>query len=853
MDISIIISGNLTGFSRFYASPNANDIYNEAKFDFDYRNFLTFINAGEKAYAISFSPRVIAVSLVTRILDSFRRPGVLVVTALIPRNQFISGTLNAQDKTAIYRLLNEVNDKFYEKNFLNGMVNQNPAVLMQDYYSDILSNYTFVNDRMQKSINSTIDVASPNKRIGYVATNEKDIPKYLSSLMRKSYNGYHHVFFAEKAPQNIDEPAEEIVTYKAKIENGNRYVPGEVRLTDKIPTVSPEQGERPLASTNYTYGQVLNGEAGTDIIGSIENDTIVLTFRFPREEKTIYFKFFEGTNELPIHVLRPILVESNGNSMPISTDSFTFYGKEIYGRKTIKSGNPEYTVDSSSSIVDLQRYNNGATINVYVSKGWTWTFDPMVNNRRVNIKPISITLVNKYTGEKKYIARVTGYVTERLSGSAQEWEMQIESDYYKSATFPATGPYRLEPKPQRTPSNHGDSDGVKGTNVRRNGEVTKAQGNSGQQIKLTGGENDSAKERSRIEAEKKKRLMQYGIFAIVAVIFCIGGWWGYSVWNKDKNKEGEITPDSTWVTKNVVFSLEDGSANQPEIEADNLALLNLTVASNSVKIEDGENTYSKSFTYNPENANDTILIKVAFNKNVGGEPFIFAFKRCTIDELKEGVNHVILTVKNSELTSYRELDAGNIPAFLGSQISRLSDGDKDMRAFAMHLVNLKNDIETKVKALANAEKAKNQAEKERIASEKAKAEADAEKKPQSRTGSDATGDSEIRKGLDDAGISLSKLNEITPQNNAEKDRITALRSVLGSLRNGKCPKNSKNLSIAQKQIVDQLIARNEKLNALPADNPEKQNKLKAFSDGLKAKNKGVNSIFTARTALKVKP
>lgn len=54
MDISVIISGNLTGFSRFYASANANDIYNEAKFDFDYRNFLTFINAGEKAYAISF-------------------------------------------------------------------------------------------------------------------------------------------------------------------------------------------------------------------------------------------------------------------------------------------------------------------------------------------------------------------------------------------------------------------------------------------------------------------------------------------------------------------------------------------------------------------------------------------------------------------------------------------------------------------------------------------------------------------------------------------------------------------------------------------------------------------------------
>ena len=60
-NISLVISGNLTGFSRFYASPTANDVLNEAKFDFDYRNFLTFLNSGEKAYALSFAPSVLAV------------------------------------------------------------------------------------------------------------------------------------------------------------------------------------------------------------------------------------------------------------------------------------------------------------------------------------------------------------------------------------------------------------------------------------------------------------------------------------------------------------------------------------------------------------------------------------------------------------------------------------------------------------------------------------------------------------------------------------------------------------------------------------------------------------------------
>lgn len=854
MDINIIISGNLTGFSRFYASPNANDVYNAVKFDFDYRNFLTFINAGEKAYAISFSPNVIAVSLITRILDSFRRPGILVVTALIPRYQLVSGTLNTKDKSAIYRLLNEINDKFYEKNFLNGMVNQNPAVLMQDYYSDILRNYTLVSDRMQKAVNATIEVNSSSKRIGYVSTNEKDMPKYLSSLMRKSYNGYHHVFFADKAPMNIDEPADEIVTYKVKVSDANWPIQGEVRLDDRIPNVPPQQGEMPILNQKYTYEQILNGEAGNEILAKLENDTIELKYCFQTEEKTIYFKFYDGANEIPIHILRPLIVESNGSRYPLSTDSWTFRGREIYGLKTIKSGNSEYAIEPDSSSIDLQRLREGATHNVYVSKGWIWNFNPIDERTQlpVNLKPVTITLTNKYAGVQRKLTNITGAISERLTGSPQEWEMKVDSDYYESFCVPVNTGYRFIPKKrQPIPSTNGNSNVGHRTSIQRGGTDTRTQGNSNQSFKLSGGGNDSAKEQSRIEAEKKRRLIQYGIYAVLAIICCVGGWWGYSVWNKNKDKDGNTTPDSTWVTKNVIFSLEDGSVNQPEIEAENLALLDLTVASNSVKIEEGENIYSKSFTYKPENANDTIIIKVAFNKTGNSEPIIFAFKRYAIDELKDGVNHVVLSVKNSELTSYRELYAGTIPTNLGSQITRLSDGDKAMRAYALHLVNLKNDIEANAKALADAEKAKLQAEKERIAAEKAKS--DAEKKHQSATGSDATKDNEIRKGLDDAGISLDRLNEIIPQNNAERYRIVALRSVLGSLQNGKCPKNSKNLSRAQKQIVDRLIARNEELIALPADNPEKQNKLNAFSEGLKAKNKGVNSIFTARAALKVRP
>lgn len=773
MDISIIISGNLTGFSRFYASPNANDIYNDAKFDFDYRNFLTFINAGEKAYAISFSPKVIAVSLITRILDSFRRPGILVVTALIPRYQLVSGTLNAQDKSAIYRLLNEINDKFYEKNFMNGMVNQNPAVLMQDYYSDILRNYALVSDRMQKAINSTIEVNSPNKRIGYISTNEKDMPKYLSSLMRKSYNGYHHVFFADKAPTNIDEPAEEIVTYRARIENGNRNVPGEVRLTDKIPTVVPEQGERPLSNTNFTYGQVLNGEAGADIIATIENDTIVLSFRFPKEEKTIFFKFFDGANELPIPLIRPILVESNGTSMPISTDSFTFYGKEIYGRKTIKSGNPEYTVDSSTANIDLQRYNNGATINVYVSKGWTWTFDPKINNRPTTIKPVSITLVNKYTGEKKYIARVTGYTSERLSGTPQEWEMQVESDYYKSATFPAIGPYRLDPKPQPIQSNHGSGIGGHGGNVQRNGEGTRSQGHSSsnQGLKFTNGQSNEAKEAARLKEEQKKRYIQYSIYAVVAIICCIGGYFAYGLLSNKKNNL-EIKP--------VLFSFI-GSDNIEIKDAKLLNLLDFNLTSHNVKISDTDESNRKEFSYNKDEEY-SITALVSLRDVPENEEIILFDKTIPSSDITDPYK-VVLSVSEEDLLCYSSLLSKELPEAKSFNKRVQSLKDRNELKFANLLLSMYNPIKQQ-------DDVRIQQENERLAQQQAE-----QKRPEDEREREAAKKRVNWALLDRVDATLSTIEKVTADANQKgveipptyKKRMEELPNMIGALRRGERP------------------------------------------------------------------
>ena len=132
-NLELIISGNLTGFSRFFVTSGANSFLKDAKIDFDYCNFVSFMEASDNVYAISFAPEVITLSLITRILDAFHRPGILVVTLIIPRNNRVESIVNPQNEKAVYQLLNAINDKFYEKNLHNGMLNQNPIVLMQDY------------------------------------------------------------------------------------------------------------------------------------------------------------------------------------------------------------------------------------------------------------------------------------------------------------------------------------------------------------------------------------------------------------------------------------------------------------------------------------------------------------------------------------------------------------------------------------------------------------------------------------------------------------------------------------------------------------------------------------------------
>ena len=378
--LELIISGNLTGFSRFFVTSEANDLLKDAKIDFDYRNFVSFMEEGDKTYAVSFAPQVIALSLVSRTLDSFRRPGILVVSLLLPRNTKVESVNNPQNEKAVYQLLNAINDKFNEKNLHNGMLNQNPIVLMQDYYTEILANYRLTQD-CQRGVNLTIDNSAFNKDVGYVNSSEKDIVTYLNTPCRRAYEGYHSIFISPKAPQNINEPVEELKLYSVYVNNTNQRL-SNVTIDSVIQTVFPERGEIDVPDNvkNITYRQALDGQGVPYIKANMNGDTIHLAYRFEKEERQVTFKIMKGSDEVDFSLVTLVMQNDDGTYYTISSNPYIFVGKEIYKAKTLKSGDDNYNF---SQPLDLSRIPDGGTIPVKILPAVSHPS----NTRAVNSKP----------------------------------------------------------------------------------------------------------------------------------------------------------------------------------------------------------------------------------------------------------------------------------------------------------------------------------------------------------------------------------------------------------------------------------------------------------------------------------
>ena len=378
--LELIISGNLTGFSRFYTSPGANNLFKDTKIDLDCHNFVTFIEDNDKAYAISFASGVITLSLITRILDSFHRPGILVVTLILPRNTKVESVNNPQNEKAVYQLLNAINDKFNEKNLRNGMLNQNPIVLMQDYYTDILANYRLVQDN-QRGVNLAIDNSVFEKNIGYVKSSEKNVVAYLNTPCRRAYEGYHSIIISPKAPQNIDEPVEELKLYNVYVNNTNQRL-SNVTIDSVIQTVFPERGEIDVPDNvkNITYRQALYGQGVPYVKANMNGDTIHLAYRFEKEERQVTFKIMKGSDEVDFSLVTLVIQNDDGTYYTISSNPYIFVGKEIYKVESLKSGDDNYNISQS---LDLSRIPNCGTVPVKLLPA----ISHPSTNRIVNSKP----------------------------------------------------------------------------------------------------------------------------------------------------------------------------------------------------------------------------------------------------------------------------------------------------------------------------------------------------------------------------------------------------------------------------------------------------------------------------------
>lgn len=549
MDVFVVISGNLTGFSRFYLSPGATEVMAESKFKFDNYDYLSFLKPGGKVYSISFSPKHIAASLITPILDSFRRPGTLVVSVLIPRKYKVECVSGQNNTRAMYDLLNELNDRFYEKNYQNGMINQNPAVLMQDYYADILARYCYVSDLKQKDVSLWVDTDSLSKKIGYIASPETNIPLYLASLCRKSYDGCHYVFIAPDAPQNIDEDPEEVQMYQVRILNTNMLLPEPVKLTQNIYPLQPGEGEVDF-DKNYTYQQVLAGQC-QQISAVLIGETIEINYRFRQQEKKIRFEFYDAETNAPVDIslIRPS-VESGSVSRVLTSDSCIFLGPEIYSRLTIISkGSGYHMIDS---VVDLRYISDGATVRMAVSQGCRIQ---KIFNAPYDM-PKTITL-KSYTGEHKVLFNVTEVFDEKITGQLCDWSYEITADGYEiakgylSSLVDSSSTFRMMPK----------------VSVEKNAPTDSAIANPGAPKIFNGGgplSGNGGKKRPKGLNWKKIAAVAIAGLALILFVVLLIKFIGKN--GRDKETEQEEIAE---VTKSVVLKIKDCQGYSFKLKPDN--------------------------------------------------------------------------------------------------------------------------------------------------------------------------------------------------------------------------------------------------------------------------------------------
>ena len=525
MNISLLISGNLTGFGRFFTSPAAKELLGTDKIDLDNHNHISFLGDNEKAYSITFAQRYIAISLYTRILDSFRRPGELVVTLLIPRNQIIVPNSGPTIGT-VYSLLNKVCDKFFEKNFQNGMINQNPVVLGQDYYSEILENYR-LKPMSMRAVNLN---PSSVKKVGYVKAQETDIPKYLDTPCRENYNDYNLIIIAQSAPAGIDEEPEEVILYSVHIKNNGTTLPGRVKLTSPIYKYQAQAGEKTFPIQGSYKDAVEHLLEPRITARMMPNDVVEISYNFEKEEKTVNFIFLDKNTGAPISidVVQPSVV-IDGAKLPISSETFTFRGSEIHASKKLVSDNSNYTISKRSEILDLSRIGNNQDLKVYVEQGFALS---MNFNKPYDVRK-NVVFINKLNGQTESV-EVADRKNIHLSGSAADWEFYITSDTYCVPQQPiriVNGIWLIPQMEKKANVNIPQTSTTISSSNHTVAIQKKDSGHDNSSISLTGGEISS-------HTTSHNRKLNYKKIAMVIVpLLCILGGAGYLVLNNQGKED----------------------------------------------------------------------------------------------------------------------------------------------------------------------------------------------------------------------------------------------------------------------------------------------------------------------------
>lgn len=621
MNISLLISGNLTGFGRFYTSPAAKELLGNEKIDLDNHNHLTFLGNDERAYSITFAKRYIAISQYTQILDSFRRPGKLVVSVLVPRNYMVVPN-SGLPKGAVYSLLTRINDKFFEKNFQDGMINQNPAVLGQDYYSEILDGYSLA-PTDNRRINED---PSPVKKIGYVRASELDMPSYLDTPYRKSYGegGYNLVFFAPSAPvstpNSIDEEPTEVVLYRVRILNTGAILPNPVKLSAPLYKLQAKAGEKAFPIEG-TYKDAVDHLLEPRITARIQPGEIVeVLYNFEKDEKTIKFVFVDMATGTPVSLdlVLPSISFADGSKHPISSDTFTFRGTEIYDDKKLVADNPAISISPRSERLDLSHLSDNQELKIYVQQGFSLPVDPTFTN-------LTVTFVNKSTGETKPFSNQRMI---HLPGSITDWNVYVDTDNYIApiqAVTARNGRFYIQGL-QRKPKN-----ATKKTDAKAKPATTEiAVQTNVPALNLSDGKDHNHNEDKGKEHKMKWHKYLLLLPLLVGIIAC--GVWGYKKYI-DNSKGTNATERGSYGSPSYdmgCFLLYTDNAD--ESKRDTLDSNNASGFSYEIKDYDGDvlNKFLEP-TWWGWNHKDFLVHKLSFSDDYGKE----------VDDLTISVSYIV--------------------------------------------------------------------------------------------------------------------------------------------------------------------------------------------------------------------